>query len=67
MKFMSLALREGVSRLEIITRVTLGILALVRVGDPAVLTTVGLLVLGAAITLSGTALSGKLLNLFRHA
>jgi len=28
MKFMSLALREGVSRLEIITRVTLGILAL---------------------------------------
>lgn len=47
--------------------ITLGILALVRVGDPAVLTTVGLLVLGAAITLSGTALSGKLLNLFRRA
>jgi len=45
----------------------LGILALVGVGDPAVLTMVGMLVLGAAITLSGTALSGKLLNLFRRA
>ncbi|HEX3699920.1 MAG TPA: hypothetical protein VHV27_04530 [Phenylobacterium sp.] len=47
--------------------VTLGILALVGVGTPAVLTMVGLLVLGAAITLSGTAMSGKMLNLFRHA
>src|SRR5215472_6231280 len=45
---------------------TLGILALVGVGDPIVLTTVGMLVLGSAITLSGTALSGKMLNLFRH-
>lgn len=47
--------------------VTLGILALVGVGDAQILTTVGMLVLGAAITLSGTALSGKMLNLFRHA
>jgi hypothetical protein len=47
--------------------VALGILALVGVGDPAILTTVGLLVLGAAITLSGTALSGKMLSLFRRA
>lgn len=45
----------------------LGILALVGVGDPAILTTVGLLVLGSAITLSGTALSGKMLALFRRA
>jgi hypothetical protein len=47
--------------------VALGILALVGVGDPAILTTVGLLVLGGAITLSGTALSGKMLSLFRRA
>lgn len=47
--------------------VALGILALVGVGDPAILTTVGLLVLGSAITLSGTALSGKMLALFRRA
>lgn len=45
----------------------LGVLALVGVGDPAILTTVGLLVLGSAITLSGTALSGKMLALFRRA
>jgi hypothetical protein len=45
--------------------VTLGIVALVGVGDNQILTTVGLLVLGAAITLSGTALSGKMLSLFR--
>jgi len=45
---------------------TLGILALVGVGDPILLTAVGVLVLGSAITLSGTALSGKMLNLFRH-
>jgi len=44
----------------------LGILALVGVGDPAILTSVGMLVLGAAITLSGTALSGKMLSLFRR-
>jgi len=46
--------------------VTLGILALVRVGDPQLLATVGVLVLGAAIALSGTALSGKMLSLFRR-
>jgi hypothetical protein len=46
--------------------VALGILALTGVGDPQVLTVVGLLVLGASITLSGTALSGKLLRLFRR-
>jgi hypothetical protein len=46
--------------------VALGILALVGVGDPAILTIVGMLVLGAAITLSGTALSGKMLSLFRR-
>jgi hypothetical protein len=45
---------------------TLGILALIGVGAPAILTSVGLLVLGAAITLSGTALSGKMLSLFRQ-
>jgi hypothetical protein len=44
--------------------VVLGIVALVRPGNAYVLTSVGLLVLGAAITLSGTALSGKLLSLF---
>lgn len=47
--------------------ITLGILALVGVGDPAILTTVGLLVLGAALTFSGTALSGWMLSLFRRA
>jgi hypothetical protein len=46
--------------------VTLGILALVGVGDAQILTTVGMLVLGSAITLSGTALSGKMLNLLRQ-
>jgi len=46
--------------------VALGILSLVKVGDPALLTTVGVLVLGAAITLSGTALSSKMLSLFRR-
>lgn len=45
--------------------VILGILALVGVGDGQVLTTTGLLVLGAAITLSGTALSGMMLSVFR--
>jgi hypothetical protein len=47
--------------------VTLGILALVGVGDVQIMTTVGMLVLGSAITLSGTALSGKMLTLFRRA
>jgi len=47
--------------------VVLGILALVGVGDLQMLTTVGVLVLGAAITISGTALSGKMLTLFRRA
>jgi hypothetical protein len=44
--------------------VVLGIVALAGAANTLILTTVGLLVLGAAITLSGTALSGKLLSLF---
>jgi hypothetical protein len=44
-----------------------GILALVNVGNPVALISAGLLVLGASITLSGTALSTKMLRLFRPA
>jgi hypothetical protein len=46
--------------------VVLGILGLVRVGDPVILSAVGILVLGAAITFSGTALASRLLQLFRR-
>jgi hypothetical protein len=45
--------------------VVLGIVGLVRVGDPVILSAVGILVLGAAITLSGTALASRMLKLFR--
>lgn len=44
----------------------LGILALIGVGTPMVLTTTGLLVLGAGLMLSGAALSGRMLRLFTH-
>jgi hypothetical protein len=46
--------------------IVLGILGLVRVGNPVILSAVGILVLGAAITLSGTALASRLLQLFRR-
>jgi hypothetical protein len=46
--------------------VVLGILGLVRAGNPVILSAVGILVLGAAITFSGTALATRLLQLFRH-
>jgi hypothetical protein len=45
--------------------VVLGIVGLVRAGDPFILSAVGLLILGAAITLSGTALASRMLKLFR--
>jgi hypothetical protein len=45
--------------------VVLGIVGLVRVGDPIIMSAIGLLVLGAAITLSGTALASRMLKLFR--
>ena len=46
--------------------VVLGILALTNAGATMVLTTVGLLVLGASLMLSGTAMSTAMLRLFRH-
>ena len=45
--------------------IVLGILALTNAGASAVLTTVGLLVLGCSLMLSGTALSSAMLRLFQ--
>jgi len=50
-----------------IAAVVLGILALVRPEFTTVLSTVGLLVLGASLTLSGTAFSSAMLRLFSRA
>lgn len=44
--------------------IVLGILALTLMGHAGVLTLVGLLVLGASVTISGTALTGRLMRLF---
>jgi hypothetical protein len=44
--------------------IVLGILALTLTAHAAVLTLVGLLVLGASVSVSGTALTGRLLRLF---
>lgn len=47
--------------------VVLGILALTNSGSSAVLSTVGLLVLGGSLTLSGTSITTMVLRLFRRA
>jgi hypothetical protein len=49
-----------------IAAIVLGIIALASTVNAAVLTQVGLLVLGAAVTLSGTALAGRMARMFGH-
>jgi hypothetical protein len=50
--------------LAAIAAIVLGILALVSTSHAAILTLVGLLVLGAAVALSGAALAGRLIRMF---
>ena len=47
-----------------IAAIVLGILALVSAGHASILTLVGLLALGSAVALSGTALAGRLMRMF---
>ena len=49
-----------------IAAAVLGIVGLVGVGNPITLSAIGLLILGAAITFSGTALASRMLKLFRR-
>jgi hypothetical protein len=53
----------GTQVLAGIAAIVLGILGLILVGQAANLTLVGLLVLGGSVTLTGTALAGRLLRL----
>lgn len=53
----------GVQFLAGLAVTILGILGLTRTGFPLIMSTVGLLVLGCAITLSGTALASRMLRL----
>ena len=53
----------GVQFLAGVAVTVLGILGLTRTGAPLILSSVGLLVLGCAITLSGTALASRMLRL----
>ena len=53
----------GVQFLAGVAVTVLGILGLTRTGNPLIMSSVGLLVLGCAITLSGTALASRMLRL----